>query len=273
VTYHNNLYALWLFVLAAVLTGGSSFAQHGAFQSLVRWQVVWVYLASVAVKLVHPLWQGTGATMQWLAFERVPASSQGFVNALVAPLLAHDRIASLLDATTLITEATVALLLVAPRWRRIGLVLGVVMHTFMQLWLSPQLFTFLMLWGYYAFVPSNDRTWTLTHAPSSRFDTAVVTLTTHLDVLGRVAIVDGDALTLTPPTQRTVRGARALVMLAALSPYGPVAFACLALLAPGMRQVCTMPRDALEQIAVLLWASAWIPRLWDTPLRWLRSRV
>ncbi len=152
VTYHNNLYLLWLLVLLAVLTGGR-WKGDGLFAAAVRWQVAFVYLASVVVKLSHPFWQGSGGVIRWLAAERVPMIHDGVVNPILQPLLVRPDVSALIDHATMAVEVAVPVMLLRPRWRRAGFALGVALHWGFQLWLHPQLFTFLMLWGYFAFAP------------------------------------------------------------------------------------------------------------------------
>lgn len=285
VTYHNNLYVLWLMVLltlvasprayhpSALFTDGPEPASHDAlFPMLVRWQVAIVYVGSVLVKLTHPMWQGTGSLVRWLATVRVPELSDGLVNPIVRPLLSHPTIASVADIVTEGAEVIVPLMLFAPRLRRVGIACGIALHGFMQAWLSPQLFGFLMLWGYYAFVPAGDRSWAVTWAPTSAFDARLVSLYRRIDWMGRTTWREGDALTLTDADGARYEGVAALRMLSVLTPVTLLSFATMSLAAPGMRQVFTLAREPIENVALFAWASLWIPGLWDRTLRWVRSQ-
>lgn len=285
VTYHNNLYLLWLLVLLtviaspaayaprALLRAGATFTDHTAlFPRLVQWQVAIVYVGSVFVKATHPMWHGTGGVIRWLAEVRVPEINQGLVNPILRPVLMHEGISSALDVGVMGVEVLVPLMLFSPRLRRVGIACGVMLHGFMQAWLYPQLFTFLMLWGYYAFVPSGDRAWRVTYAPASAFDAALARAYAKLDWMGRTTWTPGASLTLTDARGTVREGVAALRWLMVLTPVTLLAFAALSLAAPGMRQVFTVPRDAIENVVLFTWASLWIPGVWGRTLAWVRSQ-
>jgi hypothetical protein len=285
VTYHNNLYLLWLLVLLTVTTApvayvprallreATTLPDHIAlFPRLVQWQVAIVYVGSVFVKATHPMWHGTGGVIRWLAGVRVPEINQGLVNPILRPVLMHRGIASALDVAVMVAEMIIPLMLFSTRLRRTGFACGVVLHGFMQAWLYPQLFTFLMLWGYYAFVPSGDRAWRVTYVPASAFDAALARVYPKLDWMGRTTWAPGPSLTLTD-AQGTVRGGvTALRWLMVLTPVTLLAFATLSLAAPGTRQMFTVPRDAIENVVLLAWASLWLPGAWERTLGWVRSQ-
>ncbi len=284
VTYHNNLYVLWLLVLLTVIAAPAEYDPAGLvrgdepppstalYPKLVQWQVAIVYVGSVLVKATHPMWSGTGAVIRWLATVRVPETGHGVVGPLVRPLLAHPTVSVALDVAVMGAEVIVPLMLFAPRLRRAGIAAGVMLHGFMQMWLSPQLFTFLMLWGYYAFVPAGDRAYRVTYAPASPFDAWLARWYPRLDWLARTEWTPGDALTLTDRDGAVRTGVAALRWLSVLTPATLLAFAALSLMAPGTRQVLTVPREAVENVALLAWASLWVPGLWERTLAWVRSR-
>lgn len=285
VTYHNNLYLLWLLVLLtliaapiayaprALLHQEATFANHTAlFPRLVQWQVAIVYVGSVLVKATHPMWRGTGGVIRWLAEVRLPEINQGLVNPLLRPVLTLRGVAPALDLGVMVAEVVIPLMLFSVRFRRVGLACGVMLHGFMQAWLSPQLFTFLMLWGYYAFVPAGDRAWRVTYVPSSAFDAALARVYPRLDWMGRTAWAPGATLTLADPQGTTHEGVAALRWLTVLTPVTVLSFATMALAAPGMRQAFIVPREALENVALFAWASLWIPGAWGRTLGWVRSQ-
>lgn len=286
VAYHNNLYLLWLFVLLTLVAGAPRYspralvlgdeppAHTALFPRLVRWQVAIVYVGSVLVKATHPFWQGTGGVIRWLTLERVPVLNRGLLNPLLQPVFAHPAASAALDAGVMGAELIVPLMLFAPRLRRAGFAAGVALHAFMQEWLYPQLFTFLMLWGYYAFAPASDRAWRVSYDPGVPFDAGLARLYPRLDWLGRTRWepAPGGALALTSPEGERRAGVAALRGLMVLTPATLVAFATLALAAPGTRQVLTLPRDAVENLVVLAWASLWVPGLWEPALARCRAR-
>lgn len=259
--YHNNYYVLWLFLLIVSFEIPSGF--HGTWFTedlprrsatalvprLVQLQVSLIYLLSVGAKLLHPWWRTDGAVVRWIVTERVPESGvRALVNPALAPLLSIPAMAAAAQTAILGIELLLPFMLFSARWRRTAFVVGAVMHTLMQEWLFPQLFTFLMLLGYYAFVPAGDRAWTLrcrpAHARAAR----------ALDWLGRVRCVEDPAaqsLTLTSPEGVTRAGASALWMLAVLCPAGLLAYASIALLAPGTDTVLTLPRAMVENALVI----------------------
>jgi hypothetical protein len=218
------------------------------------------------------MWRGTGGVIRWLAEVRVPEINQGLVNPLLRPMLTHKGVASALDVGVMVAEVIIPLMLFSRRLRRVGLAFGVTLHGFMQAWLFPQLFTFLMLWGYYAFVPSGDHAWRVTYAPASAFDATLARVYPRLDWMGRTVWAPGASLTLCDPQGNMREGVAALRWLTVLTPVTLLTFAVLSLAAPGMRQVFTVPRDALENVALFAWATLWIPGAWGRTLRWGRSQ-
>ncbi len=285
VTYHNNLYVLWLMVLLTVIAApreydprelfgdGEPQREHTSLMPrLVQWQIAIVYIGSVFVKATHPMWQGTGGLIRWLAAVRVPEISDGFINPIVRPLFTIPLVASVGDIVTEGGEVIIPLMLFVPRLRRVGIACGVALHLFMQVWLSPQLFGFLMMWGYYAFVPAGDRSWQVTWSPESRFDRALAALYRRIDWRARTVWREGETLTLTDAGGERYEGVAALRTLTVLTPATLMTFAAMVLLAPGMRQVLTIPREIVESVVLLSWASLWVPRLWERTLLWVRSQ-
>ena len=263
--YHNNYYVLWLYLLIVsmevppgfrglwFLDGGARALGTSLVPRLVQAQVALIYLLSVAAKLAHPWWRTDGAVVRWIVTERVPESGvQGLVNPLLAPLLTVPAMAAAAQTAILGIEVLLPFMLFSARWRRTAFAVGAVMHTVMQEWLFPQLFTFLMLLGYYAFVPAGDRAWTLRWSPSRHpWAPRVVPA---LDWLGRVACVEDPAvqsLVITARDGRAREGVGACWMLGVLSPVGVLSYAALALLAPGTDTVLTLPRAMVENALVM----------------------
>lgn len=263
-TYHNNLYLLVLFVGLAVLTGGR-WKGDGAFAWLLRWQLAFVYLASVVVKLTHPFWQGTGGVIRWLALERVPMAHDGLINPLVQRWLLRGDVSSFLDHATMVVEVAIPVMLYVPRWRQAGFVLGFALHGAFQLWLHPQLFTFLMLWGYFAFVPAGDGVWRV-EAPAR-----LASVVARLDWLGRCTVGVGPSLRVTPPACAARHGLAALRTLLSLTPATVPAVAAFALVAPELRSVASVSRAALEEVVFLCVGAIVLGSVWTqlcSPTAW-----
>lgn len=244
-TYHNNHYLLFLLLLLVA-------AVPVDLSRAVRWQLSLVYLCSAVVKLAHPWWQGSGAVLRWLAETRAPEANPGaLLPRLLAPVMSRSIPSRLADVATIALELALPFALASPRSRRHALVVGLLLHLSMQEWLFPQLFTFLMLVGYAAWSPADDRAWVFS------LDTAAhpgwARLVSFADVLGRVRIVESAGVTtLTNPDGVALRGWRALPWLAALSPLTVVAYAALALAFPDVHAIGAVPRDAVENLAVLV---------------------
>jgi hypothetical protein len=245
-TYHNNLYLLATFLFLFSVFGKSS-----VLATLVRTQLAVVYVGSAIVKATHPLWGATGDAIRWLAFVRVPTLNRGFVNVLLQQVVVHRPVAMLFDAMTIVTELAVPLLLFSPRLRRTGLVVGVALHVFLQAWLFPQLFTFLMLWGYYLFVASEDRAWVVCGSPS------LAHVYKRLDWFERTTWTSDVAFSITSPDGNTWKGVLAFLWLTVLSPATLILFATLSLLAPTYRNPMGLSRDVLEEVLLFAWALPW----------------
>lgn len=260
--YHNNYYVLWLMVAITALDGpelhrGPWDVEEGPPTSalvprLVQVQVALIYWLSVVAKVAHPWWREGGAVVRWIVTERVPSSGvRGIVNPLLAPALSVPAFAAAAQSGILCLEALLPLMLFSRRWRSTGIVLGAAMHVVMQEWLFPQLFTFLMLLGYFAFVPVGDRGWTVALSDTNgRLARALP----RLDWLARVRVVRGGrrGLTLRSPEGRLRTGIVGWVRLATLSPVSVVGYAVLALLAPGVSSICGLPRASLENLVVMV---------------------
>jgi hypothetical protein len=260
--YHNNYYVLWLFVAITALEPTRARSPWGAEASetvaalaprLVQAQIGLIYLLSVIAKLAHPWWREGGAVVRWIVTERVPQSGlRGLVNPALAPWLSAPAMAAAAQTAILGVETLLPLMLFSPRWRRTAFVVGGCMHVLMQEWLFPQLFTFLMLLGYHAFAPAEDRAWTL------RVDTTahpgVARWVRALDWRGRVGIepTPGGVLTLVTPEGVTRTGISAGWWLAVLTPASVVAYAALALVAPGVTSLGGAPRAMMENLVVMV---------------------
>lgn len=260
--YHNNYYVLWLFVAITALEPTRARSPWGAEASetvtslvprLIQAQIALIYLLSVAAKLAHPWWREGGAVVRWIVTERVPLSGvKGLVNPALAPLLSVPAMAAAAQTAILGVEALLAFMLFSPRWRRTAFVVGECMHVLMQEWLFPQLFTFLMLLGYYAFAPAEDRAWTLRVDPVAH--PRVVRWVEALDWRGRVRIepITGGVVTLVTPEGGTRTGLSAGWWLAVLTPASVVAYAALALVAPRVSSLGGVPRAMVENLVVMV---------------------
>ena len=281
VTYHNNLYLLALLVMLTALfarhegspwqRGDGERAVSGVYERLAQWQLALAYVRSVLVKATHPLWQGTGGVIRWLAVVRVPETRGGMLNAWLSPLLAHHGIAAALDVVVEVGEVAIPVMLASPRWRRMGLVAGVVLHGFLQAWLHPQLFTFLMLWGYFAYVPAGDRAWTLTWNVRSPLQRRLAAWWPRIDWRARIALREGDASALDDGRGGRWQGFGAWVMAAVLSPVSLLAVATLCLLAPTITRVGPWSRDGVEQVMLGALAVISAATLVQRTLVWERS--
>lgn len=262
--YHNNYYVLWLFVLITALEPtdgprapwetGTSSAVTNLVPRLLQAQIALIYWLSVLAKLAHPWWREGGAVVRWIVTERVPNSGvQGIVNPLLSPALSVPALAAAAQTAILGVELLLPFMLFSRRWRRVGFAVGATMHTVMQEWLFPQLFTFLMLLGYYAFAPADDRAWTLRLNPSHPLHARLARALPALDWLARVRLETspGAALALTGPSGSTRRGVPALWWLAALCPASVLAYAGFALIAPELGAVAGVPRATLENLVVM----------------------
>jgi hypothetical protein len=198
---------------------------------LVRTQLQVVYLGSVLVKLTHPWWSGTGQVLRWAATVRQPSLHHGWWNAALAPFVSVPWVASLVDVGVTAGEATLPLFLVSPRWRGAALAAGALLHCAMQEWLFPQLFSFLMLLGYFAFGPVGDRAWSVRWDPGTRWASALGAWGERLDWLGRARweAAAGAALRVTDPAGRALEGPLAVALLAPLTPATVLVYALLAL--------------------------------------------
>ncbi len=260
--YHNNYYVLWLFVLVTGLEPTRARTPWGAEASetvtslvprLVQAQIALIYLLSVIAKIAHPWWREGGAVVRWIVTERVPQSGvRGLVNPALAPLLSVPAMAAAAQTAILGVEALLAFMLFSPRWRRTAFVAGGCMHVLMQEWLFPQLFTFLMLLGYYAFAPVDDRAWTLRLDPVAH--PRLGRWVERLDWRGRVGIepMPGGSLTLVAPDGSTRTGISAGWWLAVLTPASVVAYAAMALVAPGVTSFGGAPRAMVENLVVMV---------------------
>ena len=272
-TYQNNYYVLWLFLAISALVTNATYSVSLAnvpgtapvlAPRLMQWQLVIIYVGSVVAKLTHPRWQGTGDLIRALAIEQYPARLHSLANIPMRALAASPRAAAVADACVIGAELVLPLLLLDRRWRRIAFVIGAALHLFMQEWLFPQLFTFAMLLAYYAFVPSGDRDWKVHHHDARNLDRVLAHWFPRLDWLARTQwIADADVTMLTIEDRHGVRvtGFGAVLLLSVLTPCTLLAFATVALIAPGIHTVAGIPRAALENAFVALWALAWLPTL------------
>ena len=253
--YHNNYYVLWLYLAALALEAPRGAAVSSLVPRIVQVQVALVYALSVVAKLAHPWWREGGAVVRWIVTERVPNSGVvGVINPALGPALRVPALAAATQAGMMALELLLPVMLFRTRWRRAAFVIGAVMHALMQEWLFPQLFTFLMLLGYYAFAPAEDRGWTLTLDPSRAAHGALARALPSLDWRARVRLVEdhtAETLTLTDPAGITRAGVGALWMLAVLCPATVVGYAALALLAPGVTSVAGVPRTLVENLVVI----------------------
>jgi hypothetical protein len=218
-----------------------------------------VYLGSVLVKLTHPWWGGSGQVLRWAATVRQPALHHGWWNTALAPGLSLPGVASLVDLAVTAGEATLPLLLVSPRLRPWALPAGALLHVAMQEWLFPQLFSFLMLLGYYAFGPVGDRAWRVRWDPEHPWARVVGALGARLDWLGRARWEPsaGASLVVTDPAGRGLQGPLGVALLAPLTPVTVLVYALLGLGAPGRLAAVREPlENTLVTAALGLWLLA-----------------
>ncbi|MBI5515866.1 MAG: HTTM domain-containing protein [Deltaproteobacteria bacterium] len=283
-TWHNNLYLLWLLVGACAFTPGPRAGLRWLLKEdraplpdegpllpwLVRTQLQVVYLGSVLVKLTHPWWSGTGQVLRWAATVRQPSQHHGWWNGLLAPLVSVPWVASLVDVGVTAGEATLPLFLVSPRWRGAALAAGALLHCAMQEWLFPQLFSFLMLLGYFAFGPVGDRAWGVRWDPETRWASALGAWGERLDWLGRARWepAAGAAFRVTDPAGRALDGPLAVALLAPLTPATVLVYALLALGDGGRLAAAREPlENAVVAAALVAWAAARVrlTAAWSAP--------
>jgi len=211
-----------------------------------------VYLFSVAVKLAHPWWQGTGRVIVFLATERAPSQDPGILQGFLGPILAMPGMARVAEVGVMGTEVLLPLGLAWGRSRRVALAVGVAMHTVMHGWLFPQLFTFLMLALYGAWTPSDDRSVAVGFDPARRTHTWLRALLPALDTAGRCREmpepVEG-GLAVSPRPGVVHRGPAAWASLACRLPVALVLWALAALALPAT--VGGVPRAVVDNAATL----------------------
>lgn len=263
--YHNNYYVLWLLVAITALDGPRTHrapwspeegeATTSLVPRLVQVQLALIYLLSVLAKALHPWWREGGAVVRWIVTERVPQSGvRGLVNPALAPLLSEPALSAAAQSGIMCLEALLPVMLFSRRWRATAFVVGAAMHVVMQEWLFPQLFTFLMLLGYYAFAPAGDRGWSLSLSDARPSHRRLARALPRLDWLGRVTVdlgADGP-LRLRSPEGVTRAGISGLWWLAALCPPSVLAYAGFALIAPRVTEVLGVPRAAVENVVVMV---------------------
>lgn len=256
-TYHNNHYLLFLLLLLTAIAPGGPSAPIDLSRAF-RWQLSLVYLSSVAVKLAHPWWRGSGSVIRWLATTRAPeANPDALLSRALSPLLSRPLPSRLAEVSVTALEVALPLGLALPRTRSLCVAVGVLLHLSMQEWLFPQLFTFLMLLGYFAWSPADDRAWTLA---LPREDSLPGRAARALDLLGRLRVTAPPGLaraSLTDPSGRRFHGLAAALQLTLLTPWTVVAYASLALLFPELRAIGPFARDAFENALVAALVLAW----------------
>lgn len=263
--YHNNYYVLWLLVAITALDGPRAHrapwsreegeATTSLVPRLVQVQLALIYLLSVLAKLLHPWWREGGAVVRWIVTERVPQSGvRGLVNPALSPLLSEPALAAAAQSGILCLEALLPLMLFSRRWRTTAFVVGASMHVVMQEWLFPQLFTFLMLLGYYAFAPAGDRGWSLSLSDARPSHRRLARALPGVDWLGRVRVElrPEGGLRLVSPDGVTREGVSGLWWLAALCPPAVLAYAAFALIAPRVTEVLGVPRAGVENVVVMV---------------------
>jgi hypothetical protein len=113
-----------------------------------------------------------------------------------------------------------------------------------------------MLWGYFAFVPADDRGWTV-EAPRG-----LARRLAHADWLGRMTLRDGPALAVTSPEGLRREGLAAWQTLAALTPVTLLVVATPILVAPQVQTLAGAPRAAIEELALLALAVVTLAATW-----------
>ncbi len=264
-TYHNNYYLLFLLLLLVAIAPTNPAAPIDLAR-IVRWQLTLVYLSSAVVKLGHPWWRGSGTILRWLATTRAPeANPDALLFRVLSPLLSEQFPARLAELAVTTLELALPLGLANRRTRHLAVGVGVLLHLFMQEWLFPQLFTFLMLLGYFAWSPADDQAWTMTLPGGAAAPGRLGRFLAFADPLRRLAVIDGARWSLTDPMGRRFHGIWVPIRLCVISPHIVIAYAALALLFPEVRAIGPIARDALENVLVgvfvlALVASSLVPR-------------
>ena len=252
-TYHNNHYLLFVLLLLVAIAPTDSAAPIDLAR-IVRWQLALVYLSSVVVKLGHPWWRGSGTILRWLATTRAPeANPDALLFRVLSPLLSAPLPARLAELAVTALEVALPLGLANRRTRHLAVGVGVLLHLSMQEWLFPQLFTFLMLLGYFAWSPADDRAWTLAVPGGAAAPARLAPFLAFVDPLRRLTVVAGanDAKwSLTDPAGRRFHGIWAAIRFSVITPHTVIAYASMALLFPEVRAIGPIARDALENLLV-----------------------
>lgn len=268
-TYHNNYYLLvWAVGLAAAfgdpayrlarLVRGDVPAEDGVtgrtLVRLVRALVAVVYLFSVVVKLSHPWWRGSGQVIVWLATVRAPSLDPGLVQAALGPVLRAPALARAAEWAVMLTEVALPFALASRRThiRAGAFAVGVAMHTVMHAWLFPQLFTFLMLALYGAWVPVGDRARSLVLDPARPLHARLARWVPALDWSSRLHIVSAPGpLRLRGPDAATEhRGPAAWMGVLCRLPGGLLLWATLSLALPDT--LYGAPRALVDNALTLL---------------------
>ena len=249
-TYHNNHYLLFLLLLLVAIAPTNPAAPIDLAR-IVRWQLALVYLSSVVVKLGHPWWRGSGTILRWLATTRAPeANPDALLFRVLSPLLSAQLPARLAEIAVTALEVALPLGLANRRTRHLAIAIGVLLHLFMQEWLFPQLFTFLMLLGYFAWSPADDHAWTLTVPGGSAAPSRLGRFLAFADPLRRLKVIEGAQWSLTDTVGRRFLGIWIPLRLCTITPHIVIAYAALALLFPEVRAIGPITRDALENLLV-----------------------
>jgi len=167
--YHNNRYALLLlgFVLAFAPCDRSFLLVRGRRHALPREQriaptfarrlfqiqVTLIYLGSTGGKLLDLDWRSGQVLFRRFAEAPAIAASQGLpLPTWVIEILTSRWFASLAAKAAISSELFIALGIWLPRTRRLALWLGVVFHISIEVGASVELFSWLMVASYLAFV-------------------------------------------------------------------------------------------------------------------------
>lgn len=139
------------------------------------------------------------------------------------------------------------------------------MHVVMQEWLFPQTFSFIMILGYFAFTEDSDEAVVVRYDPDNAVERCLAMIYPRVDWFGRTRWIAAEPKTFLSIEQHGTTRHRlaALRTLAVLSPVTVLAYAFIALSAPGARTVLTFPRPVVENVLIAIVALCFIPGLLD----------
>lgn len=254
--FHHNRYSLALFSVLVGLTpcdvsfrvvdgGGPPRPRTGPFWAvrLAQLQMSVIYLASGGSKLLDPAWRSGVVLADRIARHGHLAVAKGVPYGLV-DWLARPHVSGALSKAAITTELALAVALWSRRVRPVALYVGLWFHLTIQLTAKVEVFSFLTLAVYAAFVTPDDRARTLRYDPSTTLGRLLRAGLPWLDWFARFdarpwtpdTVEGAHAFVITRRDGSRVTGLRAVASLARCIPLFFFAWAPLSLLAAFTRK-------------------------------------